>query len=171
MEGDPHKVIEGLMIAAYAIGADEGFIYVRAEYPVAVTRLKKAIKEAREYGLLGQNILGSDFSFDITIKEGAGAFVCGEETALISSIEGRRGMPSPRPPYPAAKGLFGKADHHQQRGDPFEFAFYRPKRRRLVQVAWDRDKPGHENICPCRSSREHRPGRSAYGVSSERPCL
>ncbi|NLJ60761.1 MAG: NADH-quinone oxidoreductase subunit NuoF [Firmicutes bacterium] len=108
MEGDPHKVIEGLMIAAYAIGADEGFIYVRAEYPVAVTRLKKAIKEAREYGLLGQNILGSDFSFDITIKEGAGAFVCGEETALISSIEGRRGMPSPRPPYPAAKGLFGK---------------------------------------------------------------
>ncbi len=108
MEGDPHKVIEGLMIAAFAIGADEGFIYVRAEYPVAVTRLKKAIKEAREYGLLGRNILGSDFSFDITIKEGAGAFVCGEETALISSIEGRRGMPNPRPPYPAAKGLFGK---------------------------------------------------------------
>jgi NADH-quinone oxidoreductase subunit F len=108
MEGDPHKVIEGLMIAGYAIGADEGFIYVRAEYPVAVTRLKKAIAEAREYGLLGRNILGSGFSFDITVKEGAGAFVCGEETALISSIEGGRGMPNPRPPYPAEKGLFGK---------------------------------------------------------------
>ena len=97
MEGDPHKVIEGLMIAGYAIGADEGFIYVRAEYPAAVTRLKKAIAEAREYGLLGRNILGSGFSFDITVKEGAGAFVCGEETALISSIEGGRGMPNPRP--------------------------------------------------------------------------
>jgi len=108
MEGDPHKVIEGLMIAAYAIGADEGFIYVRAEYPVAVSRLKKAVAQAREHGLLGRNILGSSFSFDITIKEGAGAFVCGEETALISSIEGRRGMPSPRPPYPATSGLFGK---------------------------------------------------------------
>ena len=108
MEGDPHKVIEGLMIAAYAIGADEGFIYVRAEYPVAVNRLKKAVAQAREYGLLGRDILGSGFAFDITIKEGAGAFVCGEETALISSIQGRRGMPSPRPPYPATCGLFGK---------------------------------------------------------------
>jgi NADH-quinone oxidoreductase subunit F len=108
MEGDPHKVIEGLMIAAYAIGADEGFIYVRAEYPVAVSRLKRAVAQAREHGLLGRNILGSGFSFDITIKEGAGAFVCGEETALISSIEGRRGMPSPRPPYPATSGLFGR---------------------------------------------------------------
>lgn len=108
MEGDPHRVIEGLMIAAYAVGADEGFIYVRAEYPVAVTRLKKAVEQAREYGLLGHNILGSSFSFDVTIKEGAGAFVCGEETALISSIQGKRGVPSPKPPYPAASGLFGK---------------------------------------------------------------
>ncbi|MEW5865320.1 MAG: NADH-quinone oxidoreductase subunit NuoF [Bacillota bacterium] len=108
MEGDPHKVIEGLMIAAYAVGAGEGFIYVRAEYPVAVTRLRKAVEQAREHGLLGRDILGSSFSFDVTIKEGAGAFVCGEETALISSIQGKRGMPSPKPPYPAVSGLFGE---------------------------------------------------------------
>lgn len=108
MEGDPHRVIEGMMIAAYAIGADEGYAYVRAEYPLAVARLRKAVEEARREGLLGRNILGSGFSFDVHIREGAGAFVCGEETALIASIEGRRGMPNPRPPYPANKGLWGK---------------------------------------------------------------
>ncbi|MGC8777146.1 MAG: NADH-quinone oxidoreductase subunit NuoF [Candidatus Caldatribacteriaceae bacterium] len=108
MEGDPHSVVEGMAIAGYAIGAQEGYIYVRAEYPLAVRRLKKAIQDAREAGLLGQNILGTSFSFDIIIREGAGAFVCGEETALIASIEGKRGMPNPRPPYPANKGLWGK---------------------------------------------------------------
>jgi NADH-quinone oxidoreductase subunit F len=108
MEGDPHAVLEGLAIAGYAIGAREGFIYVRAEYPLAVNRLRKAIESAYQAGLLGENILGSDFSFDIHIKEGAGAFVCGEETALIASIEGKRGMPRPRPPYPAQSGLWGK---------------------------------------------------------------
>lgn len=108
MEGDPHSVIEGMAIAGYAIGASQGFIYVRAEYPLAVSRLNKALADAREAGLLGQNILGSDFSFDITIREGAGAFVCGEETALLASIEGKRGMPRPRPPYPAQSGLWGK---------------------------------------------------------------
>lgn len=108
MEGDPHAVIEGLAIAGYAIGADEGYIYVRAEYPLAVRRLRKAIQDAYEAGLLGKNILGTNFSFDVRIKEGAGAFVCGEETALIASIEGKRGMPNPRPPYPAQKGLWGK---------------------------------------------------------------
>lgn len=108
MEGDPHKVLEGMAIAAFAVGADEGYIYVRAEYPLAVKRLKVAIKQAEEIGLLGKNILGTDFSFDIHIKEGAGAFVCGEETALIASIEGERGMPRPKPPFPANKGLFGK---------------------------------------------------------------
>ncbi|MBM7855583.1 NADH-quinone oxidoreductase subunit F [Desulfohalotomaculum tongense] len=107
MEGDPHRVLEGMMIAGYAIGADEGYIYVRAEYPLAVKRLKKAIADAEEIGLLGENILGSGFSFKINIKEGAGAFVCGEETALIASIEGQRGMPRPRPPFPANKGLWG----------------------------------------------------------------
>ncbi len=108
LEGDPHTVIEGMLIAAYAIGAKEGYIYVRAEYPIAVTHVKKAVADARAMGLLGKRILGCDFDFDIRIKEGAGAFVCGEETALIASIEGRRGMPRTRPPFPAVSGLWGK---------------------------------------------------------------
>ena len=108
LEGDPHALLEGMIIAAYAIGAPEGYIYCRAEYPLAIERLKIAIKQAYEMGLMGKNILGSDFSFNLKIKEGAGAFVCGEETALIASIEGKRGEPRPRPPYPAVAGLWGK---------------------------------------------------------------
>ena len=108
LEGDPHSVIEAMTIAAYAVGADQGYVYVRAEYPVAVKRLQHAIEQAREYGLLGNNIFGKDFSFDLEIRLGAGAFVCGEETALMTSIEGNRGEPRPRPPFPAVKGLFGK---------------------------------------------------------------
>jgi len=108
MEGDPHKLLEGMAIAGFAVGADEAYIYVRAEYPLAIQRLKIAIKDAVEHNLLGKNIMGSNFNFDIHIKEGAGAFVCGEETALIASIEGERGMPRPKPPFPANKGLFGK---------------------------------------------------------------
>ena len=108
LEGDPHCVLEAMTIAGYAIGAHQGYIYVRAEYPVAVERLKIAIGQARAYGLLGKNILGSGFDFDIDIRLGAGAFVCGEETALMTSIEGHRGEPRPRPPFPAVKGLFGK---------------------------------------------------------------
>jgi bidirectional [NiFe] hydrogenase diaphorase subunit len=108
MEGDPHRVIEGMAIAAYAVGASKGFIYVRAEYPVAVARLTTALRDARRRGLLGSNICGTTFTFDIEIRLGAGAFVCGEETALIASIEGRRGTPKPRPPYPAVSGLWGK---------------------------------------------------------------
>jgi NADH:ubiquinone oxidoreductase subunit F (NADH-binding)/(2Fe-2S) ferredoxin/NAD-dependent dihydropyrimidine dehydrogenase PreA subunit len=108
LEGDPHCVIEGMMIGAYAIGADEGYIYCRAEYPLAIQRLKTAIEKAEAYGLLGKNIMGTDFSFIVHIKEGAGAFVCGEETALMASIEGQRGMPRPRPPFPANKGLWDK---------------------------------------------------------------
>jgi len=108
MEGDPHKLLEGMAIAGFAIGADEAYIYVRAEYPLAIKRLRKAIADAEEKHFLGQNIMGSDFSFTIHIKEGAGAFVCGEETALIASIEGERGMPRPKPPFPANKGLFGR---------------------------------------------------------------
>ena len=106
LEGDPHVVLEAMAIAGYAIGSDQGYIYVRAEYPIAVHRLEIAIKQAREYGLLGKNIFGTDFSFDIEIRLGAGAFVCGEETALMTSIEGHRGEPRPRPPFPAIKGLF-----------------------------------------------------------------
>jgi len=108
LEGDPHIVLEGMAIGAYAIGAKKGYVYIRAEYPLAIERLRKAIKDARKYGFLGKNILGTEFSFDIDIVLGAGAFVCGEETALIYSIEGCRGMPRQRPPYPAVKGLWGK---------------------------------------------------------------
>ncbi len=108
LEGDPHAVIEGMLIAGYAIGADEGYIYVRAEYPLAIKRLKNAIQQAHEYGFLGEKILGTDFNFELKIKAGAGAFVCGEETALLASIEGERGMPRVRPPFPANKGLWGK---------------------------------------------------------------
>ncbi len=107
LEGDPHSVLEGLTIAAYAIGASTGYIYVRAEYPLAVKRLKIAIAQSHERGFLGKNIFGTNFSFDIKIKEGAGAFVCGEETALIASIEGKRGMPRLRPPFPSTSGLWG----------------------------------------------------------------
>ena len=108
LEGDPHAVIEAMAIAGYAIGADEGYVYVRAEYPIAIKRLEVAIKQAREYGLLGEDIFGSGFKFDIQVRLGAGAFVCGEETALMTSIEGNRGEPRPRPPFPAVKGLFGQ---------------------------------------------------------------
>ncbi len=108
LEGDPHAVLEGMMICGYAVGADEGYIYVRAEYPLAIHRLKVAIKQAEEIGLLGTNILNSGFNFTLHIKAGAGAFVCGEETALLTSIEGNRGMPRVRPPFPANKGLWGK---------------------------------------------------------------
>ena len=108
LEGDPHAILEGMAIGAYAMGADEGYIYCRAEYPLAIKRLLKSITDAEEAGLLGENILGTGFNFTLHVKEGAGAFVCGEETALMNSIEGKRGMPRPRPPFPAIKGLWGK---------------------------------------------------------------
>ncbi|MFA7363768.1 MAG: NADH-quinone oxidoreductase subunit NuoF [Aminobacteriaceae bacterium] len=107
LEGDPHSIIEGMSLGAFAMGADEGYIYCRAEYPLAIQRLKTAMAQAEEYGLLGENIMDSGFSFTLHVKEGAGAFVCGEETALMASIEGRRGMPRPRPPFPANSGLWG----------------------------------------------------------------
>jgi len=106
LEGDPHAIIEGMLIAGLAIGSDEGYVYCRAEYPLAIQRLKMAIEQAEEYGLLGENILGSGYNYKLNIKEGAGAFVCGEETALLASIEGKRGVPRPRPPFPAQKGLW-----------------------------------------------------------------
>ncbi|TAM38847.1 NADH-quinone oxidoreductase subunit NuoF [bacterium] len=108
IEGDPHTIVEGMAIAGYAIGAQKGIVYIRAEYPLAVKRIKKAIADARKEGFLGQNILGTGFSFDIEVRLGAGAFVCGEETALMLSIEGHRGMPRPRPPFPSVSGLFGR---------------------------------------------------------------
>jgi NADH:ubiquinone oxidoreductase subunit F (NADH-binding)/(2Fe-2S) ferredoxin len=108
IEGDPHTIIEGMAIAAYAVGATKGYIYCRAEYPIAIKRLHIALRKAKQVGLLGKNILGSDFSFDLEIRIGAGAFVCGEETALLNSIEGKRGEPNVKPPYPSSKGLYGK---------------------------------------------------------------
>jgi NADH:ubiquinone oxidoreductase subunit F (NADH-binding) len=108
LESDPYKLIEGMLVAAYAIGANSGYIYCRAEYPLAISRLTHCIHECEKYGLLGENILNSKFNFRLKIKKGAGAFVCGEETALIASIEGKRGMPKPRPPFPAVSGLWGK---------------------------------------------------------------
>ncbi len=108
LEGDPHSLIEGMAIAAFTVGASNGFVYVRAEYPLAVARLSKALEAAREYGLLGKDILGTGFNFDLDIRMGSGAFVCGEETALIASVEGKRGEPRPRPPFPAVSGLWGK---------------------------------------------------------------
>ncbi len=108
LEGDPHRVLEGMMLAAYATGASEGYFYIRAEYPLAIKRIKRAIAQAKEFGLMGKNILGSDFSFEAEVRTGAGAFVCGEETALIASIMGRRGQPMPKPPYPASEGLWSK---------------------------------------------------------------
>ena len=102
LEGDPHSVIEAMAIAGYAIGANQGYIYIRAEYPIAVKRLEYCYKTGKEYGLLGNNIFGTDFSFDLEIRLGAGAFVCGEETALMTSIEGKRGEPRPRPPFPCS---------------------------------------------------------------------
>jgi NADH-quinone oxidoreductase subunit F len=108
MEGNPHSVIDGMIIAGRAIGADEGYVYVRAEYPLAVQRMRKAVDDARRLGMLGANIFGSSFSFDLQVMEGAGAFVCGEETAMIASIQGSRGMPSPKPPFPVQSGLWGK---------------------------------------------------------------
>src|SRR5699024_4900510 len=108
LEGDPHSVLEAMVIAGYAIGANTGYIYIRAEYPIAVQRLEIAIDQARQLGLLGENILGSGFSFHVELRLGAGAFVCGEETALIQSIEGKRGMPVPKPPFPAVSGVWGR---------------------------------------------------------------
>ncbi len=108
LEGDPHAIIEAMLIGAYAVGADEGFVYIRGEYGLAISRMKKAIQQAKEYGLLGENIFGTDFSFDLHIHAGAGAYICGEETALIESIEGNRGEPRPRPPYPTTAGLWQK---------------------------------------------------------------
>ena len=133
LESDPHRVLEGMLIAAYAVGASEGFIYVRAEYPLAIKRLRTAIKQAERLGLLGHNICGTRFSFGIDLRLGAGAFVCGEETALIASIEGKRGQPRPRPPLSRAGGLVRRTHPHQQRRDLCQHRAHPPQRRRMVR--------------------------------------
>ena len=118
MEGDPHSVIEAMAICGYSIGATKGLVYIRAEYPLAIQRLKTAIHQAEEFGLLGENIFGTDFSFNIELRYGAGAFVCGEETALIHSMEGHRGEPTMKPPFPGRIGLPESPDQREQRGNP-----------------------------------------------------
>ena len=175
LEGDPHCVLEAMAIAGYAIGATKGYIYVRAEYPIAVKRLEIAIGQAREYGLLGKNIFDSGFDFDIQLRLGAGAFVCGEETALMTSIEGKRGEPRPRPPYPAVKGLFGKPaqmvfemDVKDVQDDRFELEFhYCP----LVK-AWQKQGCTDEeisNLCDWAMCGDRGIGE-AYGYSLCRYC-
>ncbi len=166
LEADPHAVLEGMIIAAKAIDAHKGYIYARTEYPLAIKRLGMAIEQAKDYGLLGDNILGSDLSFDIEIYQGAGAFVCGEETALMRSIEGKRGMPRPRPPFPAHKGLVGETHHPQQRGNPGQRGPDHGQRRRLVRRCGHRDQQGHQGVRPVRRCEQHRPGGSAHGYAA-----
>ena len=132
LEGDPHAVLEGMLIAGYTLGATEGYVYCRAEYPLAIRRLEIAISQMKELGLLGQGIQGSEFNFEIKIKKGAGAFVCGEETALIASIEGQRGMPRPRPPFPRRQRPLGQADRHPECRNPRQSRDDSARRRRLV---------------------------------------
>ena len=148
LEGDPHVVLEAMAIAGYAIGAHQGYIYVRAEYPIAVHRLQIAIKQAREYGFLGKDIFGTGFDFDIELRLGAGAFVCGEETALMTSIEGHRGEPRPRPPFPAVKGLFGKPTILNNVETWANIPQHYPQRRRLVRLHGHREVQGHQGLLP-----------------------
>ena len=163
LEGDPHSVIEGMIIGAYAIGATEGFVYVRAEYPIAVEHLKIAIAQATEAGLLGKNILGSGFSFAIKIKKGSGAFVCGEETALIASIEGRRGMPRPRPPFPAQSGIWGRPTCINNVETLANIPPILLPGRGLVRRHRHREEQGHQGLRPGRQGEQHRPGGGADG--------
>ena len=171
IEGDPHRLLEGMALAAYAIGAQKAYVYIRAEYPLAVRRLHTAIAAARGYGLLGRNILDSGFNLDIRVKMGAGAFVCGEETALIQSIEGKRGMPRPRPPFPVGARTVRQADRDQQRRDAGQRARHPGPRRRLVQRPRHRDQQGHEGLRPVRHGGAHGPGRSGDGHDHPRDRL
>jgi NADH-quinone oxidoreductase subunit F len=148
-----------------------GYIYCRAEYPLAIKRLRRRIEQARELGLLGEDILGSGFSFDIAVKEGAGAFVCGEETALMASIQGERGQPWPRPPYPAVAGLWGQAQQRQQRQELRLHPAHPAPGRGLVQEGWHRRQPRHGRLRPHRPGQAHRPDRGAHGHHPARDHL
>ena len=163
LESDPHRVLEGMAIAGYAVGADRGFIYVRAEYPLAIQRLRVAIRQAERAGLLGNEIAGTTFNFSVAVRLGAGAFVCGEETALMASIEGKRGQPRPRPPYPAESGLYGKPTLIN---NVETFANVAPIIRKgsdVVRRHRHRKEQRHQGLRARRRHPEHRPGRSADG--------
>ncbi len=163
LEGDPHSVLEAMAIAGYAIGASQGYIYIRAEYPIAVKRLQIAIKQAREYGLLGKNIFDSGFDFDIDIRLGAGAFVCGEETALMTSIEGKRGEPRVRPPFPAVKGLFGKPTVLNNVETYANIPQIILKGADWFRSIGTEKSPGHQGLRLGWQDHQHRPGGSPHG--------
>ncbi len=164
MDGDPHAVLEGMLIGSYAIGAHEGYIYVRAEYPLAVKRLRMAIKAAEERGLLGDDALGSGWDFHLKIKEGAGAFVCGEETALIASIEGKRGMPRTRPPFPAVSGLWGKPTNINNVETWANVPWIIANGAAAYAAFGNDDVQGHQGLQPRRQDRQRRPRRGAHGL-------
>jgi hypothetical protein len=161
IEGDPHSLIEGMVIGAFVTGASEGIIYVRAEYPLAVHRLRTAIQQAEEWGMLGDDILGRGFSFRLSLVEGAGAFVCGGETALIRSLEGRAGRPTPRPPLSGRVRPLRKAHQHQQRRNLVQHRAHRAERPGLVSGNRQREEPGHQSLLAGRQGGQHRPGRDA----------
>ena len=163
LESDPHRVLEGMAIAAYAVGADQGFIYVRAEYPLAISRLQTAIKQAKQLGLLGSGIFESPFNFNIDIRIGAGAFVCGEETALMASIEGKRGTPRPRPPFPAESGLWGCPTLINNVETFANIAADHPQGRGVVRRHRHGEEQGHQGLRAGRQDQQHRPDRSADG--------
>ena len=156
-------MLEGLIIGAYAIGAHEGYIYVRQEYPLAVENVGIAIEQAEEYGLLGKNILGSGFDFDVKVHRGAGAFVCGEETALLMSLEGKAGRAEAEAAVSGGQGALGQADQHQQRGDLGQRPADHQQGRRLVRGDRHRGEQGHQDLLAGRQDQQHRPGRSADG--------
>ena len=164
LESDPHRVLEGMAIAAYAVGADTGYIYVRGEYPLAVKRLRIAIRQAERMGFLGKNLCGTTFSFHVEIRLGAGAFVCGEETALLASIEGNRGTPRPRPPYPAMSGLCTNAPTLINNVETLgQHSPHRPQRRRVVREDRHREEQGHQGVRHRRLGHQHRSHRSPHG--------
>ena len=163
LESDPHSVLEGMAISAYAVGADQGFIYVRAEYPLAISRLQTAIRQAKRVGLLGMGVFESPFNFNIDIRIGAGAFVCGEETALMASVEGKRGTPRPRPALSGRERPLGLPDPDQQRGDLRQRSGHHPARRGVVRRHRHREEQGHQGLRPGRQDQEHGPDRGADG--------
>ena len=163
MEGDPYKLIEGMTLAGYAVGATEGYIYVRAEYPNSVSRLHEAIAKAEEAGLLGNDILGSGVSFHLHVNRGAGAFVCGEGSALTASIEGNRGMPRTKPPPHRGPGSLGASHRPQQRGDLRQRPQYRSAGRGLVPHYRFGQQPGHQDLFHHRRHRQYRPHRGSHG--------
>ena len=171
LESDPHRVLEGMAIAAYAVGASAGYVYCRGEYPLVVSRVRKAIRDATRGGYLGNTIMDTKFSFEVDVRLGAGAYVCGEETALIASIEGEPRHTCPAPPVSSRRRSVGPPDTHQQRRDPGQRRTHHPQRRRLVRLDRDRDQQGHEGLRSRRPGRQHRDSsKSRWARRCGRSC-